>query len=181
MLPKPYKDRAATAKDVPNLKSMTTAAFPTEEGDLIAKLVTALVVTPSQPETLISVVEHTGEIVAAVIFSPVYLESAPRHNGYILAPLAVHPKHQKCGLGKHLVTSGLNSLKAAKVDTVLVYGDPKYYGRFGFETTYADPFIPPFPLAYPFGWQAIQLSETPHLKSSHVVRCVDALNQADYW
>ena len=45
------------------------------------------------------------------------------------------------------------------VDILFVYGDPKYYSRFGFSADAAVRYIPPYRLQYPFGWQGIALKE----------------------
>ncbi len=42
---------------------------------------------------------------------------------------------------------------------LFVYGNPDYYGKFGFSVDTAQCYIPPYWLEYSFGWQAIALSE----------------------
>ena len=46
------------------------------------------------------------------------------------------------------------------VNVVFVYGDPKYYGKFGFSAEVASAYSPPYELQYPFGWQAVALNNT---------------------
>ena len=96
------------------------------------------------------------EIVGHVAFSPVFDGASRTCIGYILAPLAVNPAHHKTGIGSMLVKAGMNQLSDAGVDLFFVYGDPKFYERFGFEANTALRFMPPYALAYPFGWLALQ-------------------------
>ena len=50
-----------------------------------------------------------------------------------LAPLAVAPHRQRQGIGSALVLELLHRAEAAGWPMVLLLGDPRYYGRFGFE------------------------------------------------
>lgn len=50
-----------------------------------------------------------------------------------LAPLAVAPQRQRQGFGSALVVELLRRAEAAAWPMVLLLGNPKYYGRFGFE------------------------------------------------
>jgi putative acetyltransferase len=49
-----------------------------------------------------------------------------------LAPLAVMPDRQRCGIGSALVRQGLAALIKRDERLVFVLGDPAYYTRFGF-------------------------------------------------
>jgi putative acetyltransferase len=49
-----------------------------------------------------------------------------------LAPMAVHPSHQRQGIGSALVRAGLEQAHADGWDAVIVLGHPRYYPRFGF-------------------------------------------------
>jgi putative acetyltransferase len=50
-----------------------------------------------------------------------------------VAPLAVVPSHQGEGVGSALMTELLRRAQAAGLPLVVLLGDPRYYGRFGFE------------------------------------------------
>ena len=76
-----------------------------------------------------------GLVIGACVFSRVRLQSqAGEAPGVALAPLAVAPAFQTCGVGTRLVQVGLETLKARGEATVLVVGEPSYYGRFGFSS-----------------------------------------------
>ena len=67
------------------------------------------------------------------------------------------------------------------VTVVFVYGDPKYYGKFGFEVDAASRYTPPYKLQYPFGWQAVTLNDAGLAKSSAKVSCVASLCDPELW
>ena len=102
--------------------------------------------------------------------------------GWILAPLGVDPNHQGQGVGRALVQQALSHGLSNGDPLVLVYGDPAYYGQFGFTTESARRFTPPFSLAHPIGWQAID--NTSPGGENHIsipVRCHPALMHAELW
>ena len=59
-------------------------------------------------------------------YSPIFLKSTSGISGYILAPLAVSPEHQKQGVGSSLMKSGIDMLTKDGSVFLLVYGDPDY-------------------------------------------------------
>jgi putative acetyltransferase len=65
--------------------------------------------------------------------------------------------------------------------TVLVYGDPDYYARFGFKAEAAKRFLPPYALQYPAGWQGIDLGEHRSRGESVAFTCVGPLNSPGLW
>lgn len=67
------------------------------------------------------------------------------------------------------------------VDLFLVYGDPAYYGRFGFQAETAARFVSPYPLRYPSGWLAFQRSQAGAGEPRHRLSCVQALQDPALW
>mmetsp|Transcript_63116 Transcript_63116/g.150472 ORF Transcript_63116/g.150472 Transcript_63116/m.150472 type:complete len:222 (-) Transcript_63116:176-841(-) len=47
-------------------------------------------------------------------------------------PFAVLPEHRKCGIGAKLVMESLRRAKEMGFRAVIIYGDPRLYGRLGF-------------------------------------------------
>jgi hypothetical protein len=94
---------------------------------------------------------------------------------FVLGPVAVAPERQGQGVGQGLIRHGLAELSARGVDVALTYGDPAYYGRFGFEVITTEVAAAPFRLGFPHGWlgQALDGGMLSPLKGS--VTCVDAL------
>lgn len=64
---------------------------------------------------------------------------------------------------------------------MFVYGDPAYYGRFGFGTAAGAHFVPPFALEHPFGWQARGLREHGATGQTFRLTCVKALCDPALW
>jgi putative acetyltransferase len=120
-------------------------------------------------------------LVGHVAFSPVTFDSDTECLGYILAPLAIRPSHQKRRIGSRLVESGMQQLSSMGVKIVFVYGDPKYYSRFGFSEDVARRYVPPYQLEYPFGWQGIVLNDYSTEESSVRIACVPSLRDPSLW
>jgi putative acetyltransferase len=142
------------------------SAFPESENELVAKLATDLLFEHSNPPIIALVAEIDGLIVGHIAFSPVRIVTFEKCHAYILAPLAVQPDYQKQRIGSSLIESGTKQLSDRGVHIIFVYGDPNYYGRFGFKTDLAQNYTTPYPLQYPFGWQACVLRECALLKGT---------------
>lgn len=172
--------RTATSLDKDGIHCIYWSAFPEEERGLVADLAVNLLSEKTTPKTISFVAETDGTIVGHVAFSPVTIEDSDRPT-YILAPLAVHPDHQKQRIGTQLVETGIQHLTQMGVDTLLVYGDPNYYGRFGFSDATAKPYLPPYELQYPFGWQGLLLGDRKPPTSPVRINCVAALRDPALW
>lgn len=173
--------REATSDDRDAIHRVHWEAFPAEERGLVAQLAVDLLQHCSDPPVLSLVAEVEGEIVAHVAFSPVTFEGDETLRGYLLAPLGIKPSQQRRGIGSQLVQHGMRRLTDQGVDVLLVYGDPRYYERFGFSAESADRFAPPFDLEYPHGWLAKCV--TPQAAQGNVekVACKGPLNDPRLW
>ncbi len=120
-------------------------------------------------------------VVGHIAFSPVSCIINENFRGYILAPLAVHPHCQKRKIGCRLVEAGIQHLLKANVDIVFVYGDPEFYGRFGFDGDTASHYTPPYKLRYSFGWQAKLLTDANKFSSKGQLSCVSSLKDPELW
>jgi putative acetyltransferase len=82
----------------------------------------------------LSLVADDGMVVGHILFTPVVVESTNGPVGGMgLAPMAVLPERQRCGIGSELVRRGLDILRGRGCPFVVVVGHPEYYPRFGFE------------------------------------------------
>ncbi len=129
-------------------------AFPPEIAPFVADLAVALSKKISDPPIYSILYEDVGQVLGHVVFCPLFGGEVSMYN---LTPLAVKPRWQNAGIGGLLVRHGINILQERRVDFALVYGDPAYYSRFGFDAEMGHYFKVPYELTYPFGWQALGL------------------------
>lgn len=118
--------RAEQPEDRAAIRRVHVAAFRrANEADLVDALRTA------GGAVLSLVAEIDGEVVGHVLFSPVGICSSERA-AVGLAPLAVLPDRQGCGVGSALVRRGLEECRRLGHLVVVVLGHSDFYGRFGF-------------------------------------------------
>ena len=173
--------RLAQQTDLDSILQVIETAFSDEENKVITNLVQELHQETTSPSIKSLVAEVDNQVIGYVSYSPIFLKSDSSISGYILAPLAVAPKHQKKWIGSNLIKSGIDMLTENGVGVVLVYGDPAYYGRFGFKEEIGHSFVPPYTLQYPFGWTGMMLNDTPFPEQPIQFECVSALSKPDLW
>lgn len=173
--------REATFSDEDAIRGIHLSAFGVDEREIVAKLAVDLLSEGTRPPTIALVAEVGGSAVGHVAFSPVSTGVADGLGVYILAPLAVRPEHQKRGVGSLLVEDGKRQLSEMGVDVLLVYGDPEYYGRFGFSVAAAEGCIPPYDIEHRLGWQGVVLSERGIPESPLQLECVASLRDPALW
>ena len=175
------KIRTATGDDVQDIRGIHLSAFPEGEGEVVAGLAEKLLAEETVPPTLSFLAEEDEAVLGHVVFSPVTVEGEEDMLVYILAPLAVKPESQRGGVGTRLVESGMEHLAELGADVVLVYGDPSYYGRFGFSEEAARNFTPAYTLQFPTGWQACVIREGGVPEEPAAIACVGPLNDPGLW
>ena len=126
--------RVEAAGDAAALRDLLRAAF---EGEAEAKLVDDLRVDNDIVLSLVAV-DAEETVIGYVAFHRLWVEDVPCIG---LAPVAVAPDHQGCGIGCALITRGMLALKQRGEKVVFVVGDPAYYIRFGFDPQAAAPFV----------------------------------------
>jgi len=173
--------RPATSRDREEIRGVYLSAFPEGEREIVSKLALNLLSEEATPQTISLVAESEDAVVGHAAFSPVRMDNNENWQGYILAPLAVKPDYQGRGMGSKLIESGMQQLLVMGVNILFVYGDPQYYGRFGFSADAADRYTPPYRLRYPFGWQAIVLNECSIGKTPLKIACVPSLCDLELW
>lgn len=125
--------RPERPEDHAAIRAVTVAAFSGSsyghngEADIVEALRAEGALTVSL------VAEAEGEIVGHIAFSPVAIMTA-EGDWYGLGPISVAPGHQGQDVGAALIQEGLRALGALKASGCVVFGDPGYYGRFGFES-----------------------------------------------
>jgi putative acetyltransferase len=120
--------RAERPEDISAVRQVNQLAFgQPAEAELVDRLRQACADS-------VSLVAEEDGIVGHILFTPVVVESAERRVvGMGLAPMAVRPDRQRCGVGSRLVWRGLDILRERGCPFVVVVGHPEYYPRFGFE------------------------------------------------
>ena len=173
--------RLAQETDLVSILKVIETAYSDEENKVIMNLVQELSRENTSPSIKSLVAEVDNQVIGYVSFSPFFLKSDSSISGYILAPLAVAPKHQKKWIGSNLIKSGIDMLTKEGAGVLLVYGDPDYYGRFGFEEEIGHAFVPPYSLQYPFGWTGMMLNETSIPEQPIQFDCVAGLSKPELW
>jgi len=173
--------RAATSQDCDGIRRVHRAAFPEEEGEIIAKLAMDLLSEDETRQIISLVAEMDGMPVGHIAFSPVTIDKNENFRGYILAPLGVKPEYQKRRIGTGLIQRGIKRISDMGANVIFVYGDPKYYARFGFSPDAAHKYTAPYRLQYPLGWQAIVLNECDAGKEPVSITCVASLSDPKLW
>ena len=173
--------RLAQETDLDSILNVIETAFSDEENKVIMNLVQELSRETTSPSIKSLVAEVDNQVIGYVSFSPIFLKSNSSISGYILAPRAVSPEHQKQGVGSNLINAGIEMLTKDGVGVLLVYGDPAYYGRFGFNEEIGHSFLPPYTLQHTFGWTGMILSGTPVPEKPIQFKCVSSLFKPDLW
>lgn len=123
-----WTTRPETADDVPAVRRILLAAFPTA---LEADLVDALRADPRAWLDGLSTVATgpDGTPAGYALLTRCHVDGAP---ALALAPCAVRPSAQRTGAGSAAVRAALDAARALGENLVVVLGHPGYYPRFGF-------------------------------------------------
>ncbi|TLF50748.1 N-acetyltransferase [Halomonas urmiana] len=157
-----------------------TASKGVAEGTLIGDLVRQQLVSTPASDLYVFIAESDGMVVGGAIFSRLTYDQDDR-TVFVLGPVSVATERQGQGIGRQLLTYGLQVLRAAGVDIAVTYGDPNYYARVGFMPI-SEAFVPaPFTLQHPEGWLAQSLTETEMSPLRGTARCIEAFNDPVFW
>ena len=80
------------------------------------------------------VAEKEGQIVGQIVYSRgiiKYIQDAEKEV-ISFGPVSVLPALQKQGIGSTLITHTINLAQEMGFPAICIYGDPRYYSRFGF-------------------------------------------------
>jgi putative acetyltransferase len=173
--------RIATNLDRDSIREMYLRAFPDAEAQTVANLAVELLAEVTKPDTISLVAEVGDAVVGHVGLSPMTAANDVDWTGYILAPLGVAPDFQQRRIGSQLVETGIERLSNSGVNVLFVYGDPDYYGRFGFTRDAATGYLPPYALQHPDGWQALVLDDKASAESRLALSCAAPLRDPALW
>jgi putative acetyltransferase len=131
--------RKAAPSDFSAIRVCIDAAFgQPDEG----KLVDALRETDAVEAEFVAEIE--GEIIGHALMSRLVSPA----NSLGLAPLSVHPAHQRKGVGAALMWRAIDDARGSGAAAIFLLGSPKYYSRFGFSVEAAAKFMTVYPKEY---------------------------------
>ncbi|MDO8846864.1 MAG: N-acetyltransferase [Coriobacteriia bacterium] len=150
--------RPTDASEAAEIAEVHRAAFGS---DLEADLARDLMLDDAFVPSLSFAAEEDGKLVGHVLFTRAWLNRDDGMPGFpllLLAPLAVVPAAQHEGVGTALVEAAITLAQDSGEVAMLVFGDPKFYGRFGFVQAGASGVRTPHPAEPAWGWQVLELA-----------------------
>ncbi|RBW57740.1 GNAT family N-acetyltransferase [Ruegeria sp. A3M17] len=150
------------------------------EGKVIGALVSELLAS-TPDDDLHAAIAHDGpQVLGCILFSRLRFDQDPRQV-FLMSPVAVRTDRQKTGIGQRLIAYGLDELRRDKVDFVVTYGDPTYYGKTGFFPISEKVAQAPLPLSHPHGWLGQSLTGAEMVPLKGPSHCVIAFNKPELW
>ncbi|OUL23231.1 N-acetyltransferase [Nostoc sp. 106C] len=139
--------RSETIADYLAIAEVNVLAFGQENE---AKLVEEIRNSNRYIPELSLVAEVEGLVVSHILFSYIDLIGEETLQVLGLAPMAVHPRFQRQGIGSALVKASLEIADTRGEAIVIVLGNPPFYSRFGFEPSVNYEIESPFPVPEEF-------------------------------
>lgn len=79
------------------------------------------------------VAEENNKLIGHIMLTKNYInDNGCKKEAFLLAPISVVLKHRNQGVGSQLVNASFELAKSMGYNSVVLVGDPAYYGRFGF-------------------------------------------------
>jgi putative acetyltransferase len=154
------------------------------ESDVEVDLAEALVEDEAYVSAYSLVAEESGRLVASVVVTRgrfVPDDGGPEAPVLVLAPLAVVPEAQRAGLGTAIVEASIVAARNAGEVALFVFGDPDYYGRFGFVAAMPKGIRGPHPLEPDWGWQVLELVPDALGASAGYVSVAQPMDAPELW
>jgi putative acetyltransferase len=131
--------RPAHIGDMPKIPALVEAAFGRhDEAVLVEALRRDNLIALEFVATILDT--HVGHLVLSRLNAP--------PGALALAPLSVHPDHQRRGVGSALVRAAADRAEEDGWSAIFVLGDPAYYAKFGFSVSEASGFETPYAREY---------------------------------
>jgi putative acetyltransferase len=76
------------------------------------------------------------EIIGNIVYAKAKIIGINKEYDVItFGPVSVLPMYQKSGIGKKLIEHTITKAKEMGLNAIMIYGNPKYYERFGFKNS----------------------------------------------
>ena len=127
--------------------------------------------------------EQDGRLIGHVLFTRGWLNRDDGLPGFpllVLAPLAVVPEAQREGVGTTLVEAAIALARESGEVAMFVFGDPAFYGRFGFVQAGPSGVRTPHPAEPAWGWQVLELVPDI-LGAAGTLKVAPPLDQPTMW
>lgn len=173
---------SSTANDNILISRIVDSAFETiEESKLVFDLLEDKTAMP-----VISLIAYSNNIpVGHILFTRARIEGKRKSPlMHILAPMAIIPDYQQQGIGKQLISAGLQKLKEINSELVFVLGHMDYYPKAGFLSNAAKHgFLPTYDIKKKYWdiWMVLELKKGALEKYNGKIICADELNKEKYW
>ncbi|MCE5265644.1 MAG: N-acetyltransferase [Deltaproteobacteria bacterium] len=95
--------------------------------------------TPSFVRELDFVACADGQIIGHIVYSKAEIvnDAEERFEVLCMGPISVLPEYQRRGIGSLLLRESIKKARLLKYKAIVIYGNPGYYGRFGFRNAEA--------------------------------------------
>ena len=150
-----------------------------DEGRIISDLASELARQVSQRHASFFGLSNTDDALIAGAFTS-SLSNDRGINAKLMAPVAVHPDAQGHGLSRQLIEQIIDT-ESKNADVLVTYGDPSFYGRFGFRTISTAVVKPPYEVQYPEGWLAVHYTNKSASDLAGQYNCVEAFRDERLW
>lgn len=152
--------RKETPEDYAWVIELTEKAFETmefsdhTEGELVNKLRKSQIFI----DQLSLVAELDGQVIGHILYTPLLIKNeTEQFESLSLAPVSVLPQYQNQGIGSQLIRAGHQKAKEMGFKSVVVFGHPDYYPRFGFKPASLWGIKSPIPLPSDDVFMALEL------------------------
>ncbi len=136
-----FSIRPSTDADAEAIHAVIAAAF-TDHAE-VADLWDEVVSRGHDRASLVAVDEASGEVVGHVGLSEAWVDARRELvDVWILSPLSTRPDRERQGVGSALVEAAIEAARALGVPALFLEGDPRFYGRRGFESASGRGFLP---------------------------------------
>jgi putative acetyltransferase len=159
--------RLAVEEDWPAIVEVHREAFG-DEGDRVARLAAELHESEWYEPELSFVAEEDDRIVGHVMNTWNWIEGSGVRV-LQLSPLGVARAYQTKGHGSALVRTSLAAVRERGEPILVLEGNPKYYGRFGFVRADELGLLPPPEALYDWAFQVAVLDPAAELPQGKVV------------